>query len=205
MKFLTDDSILLLGGGVAAILASLWQDTFPGLKVYAYGCPCVGPIDSEPVTSDSIVSVVSEGDPFSRLSLGHLADATSLLSKLCEDRGLRELILNNTKTEIEELEDNDLRWCMKTMDNLKKHMTAEKFYPPGRVLYMRGDLFGSGSNIDDIRLDEVDSSITFDALRWHPRMFDLSLHIPHRYEVLLSRIWEKYKHKKDRNERDAEY
>lgn len=31
-----------LGAGTAAVLGTLWQDTFPGLVVFAYGSPCVG-------------------------------------------------------------------------------------------------------------------------------------------------------------------
>jgi len=62
-----------LGGGTAAVLGTLWKNTFPSLKVYAYGCPCVGPLGSDPTSNDSIVSVVGDGDPFSCLSLGHLA------------------------------------------------------------------------------------------------------------------------------------
>jgi hypothetical protein len=178
------------GGGVAAILATLWGETFPNLKVYAYGCPCVGPINFEPAMSNSIVSVVGEGDPFSCLSLGHLADASVALSRLCEDKDLRESILNHTKAELGALDEIELRWCIRTMSALQRDMKVEKFYPPGRVLYMKGDLFGS---IDEVTLYEVDQQLTFGSLRWHPRMFDLSLHIPHRYETLLSRIWEKAK------------
>ena len=43
-----------LGGGAAAVLGTMWQDTFPGLIVYSYGSPCVGPIDSNPTLNDSI-------------------------------------------------------------------------------------------------------------------------------------------------------
>ncbi len=43
-----------LGGGAAAVLGTMWQDTFPGLVVYSYGSPCVGPIDSNPTLNDSI-------------------------------------------------------------------------------------------------------------------------------------------------------
>jgi hypothetical protein len=178
------------GGGVAAILATLWRETFPNLKVYAYGCPCVGPLSHEPAISNSIVSVVGENDPFSRLSLGHLADASLILSKLCEDKHLRESILNNTKSELDEFDEKELRWCIQAMLSLEEDSKAEKLYPPGKVLYMKGNLFG---NVDNVTLYEVDQEVTFKSLRWHPRMFDLSLHVPHRYETLLSRMWEKVK------------
>ena len=66
-------------------------------------------------------------------------------------------------------------------------LKAEKFYPPGRVLQMKGSYFGPVT--DDVTLTEVSQENAFRDLRSHPRMFDLSLHVPHRYEVLLARIW----------------
>jgi hypothetical protein len=186
-----------LGGGVAAVLGTYWSDTFPGLNVYAYGCPCVGPLDSYPTINESIISVVGEGDPFSSLSLGHLAAISSALSKLCEDDNLRSEILNRTKSNVDEMTDEDLRWCINTLESLSvqsssyndTEFTTEKFYPPGRVLHMRGNLFGT--NVEEVTLTEVKPEEVFRDLKLHPRMFDLSLHIPHRYEVLLARIWSK--------------
>ncbi len=125
-----------LGGGVAAVLGTLWRDTFPGLNVYAYGCPCVGPIGTYPTNlNESIISVVGDGDPFSSLSLGHLADISAALSKLCEDDELRSEIFNRTKTKnIDEMSDDDLSWCTTTLQSLQSFdTTTEKFYPPGRV------------------------------------------------------------------------
>ena len=175
-----------LGGGVAAIIGSMWRDTFPGVRVYAFGCPCVGPTDAHPFdSSDSITCVVGEGDPFSCLSLGHLADASLALSTLCEDETLREAILNNTSSDVEDLDELQLKWCIDTLGTLESKLNAEKFYPPGRVLYMKGNLFG---DFDKVTLNEIQQESTFRSLRFHPRMFDLSLHIPHRYEVLLSRL-----------------
>lgn len=175
-----------LGGGVAAVLGSMWRDTFPGVKVYAFGCPCVGPIDFHPYQSDAITCVVGEGDPFSCLSLGHLADASLVLSKLCRDDELRNAILTRLKRGVKQLDETDVRWCRDIMKELETEMQSEKFYPPGRVLFMRGNLFGG---IDEVVLREINQESEFRHLRFHPRMFDLSLHIPHRYEVLLARIW----------------
>mmetsp|Transcript_12159 Transcript_12159/g.22780 ORF Transcript_12159/g.22780 Transcript_12159/m.22780 type:complete len:357 (-) Transcript_12159:83-1153(-) len=175
-----------LGGGVAAVLGSLWRDTFPGVKVYAFGCPCVGPADVHPYQSDAITCVVGEDDPFSCLSLGHLADASLALSKLCQDSELRNSILNITKKGVNNLNEPELKWCVETMKALEADMQSEKFYPPGRVLYMRGDFSG---NIDEIMLREVNQESVFRHLRFHRRMFDLSLHVPHRYEILLARMW----------------
>jgi hypothetical protein len=164
----------------------MWHETFPGVKVYAFGCPCVGPVDYHPYQSAFITCVVGEGDPFSCLSLGHLADASLALSKLCMDHELRNAILKRTKKAINQLEDPEIQWCIKIMKELEADMKSEKFYPPGRVLFMRGNLFGS---IDAVTLTEINQESAFRHLRFHPRMFDLSLHVPHRYEVLLTRIW----------------
>jgi hypothetical protein len=180
-----------LGGAVAAILGSIWRETFPGLKVYAFGCPCVGPIDAYPTLDNSIVSIVGENDPFSCLSLGHLADASAILARLCETQELRDAILNYTKVDVEIMDESAVGWCRKTMKSLESLQTSEKLYPPGRILYMKGNLFG---DIDEVSLSEASrEDLAFSQLKFHPRMFDLSLHIPHRYETLLSRIWKHVK------------
>jgi len=171
-----------LGGGIAAVLGTLWQDVFPGLVVYSYGCPCVGPLNVQPTTNKSIVSVVGEGDPFSCLSLGHLLDISSALSVLCEDHDLRNDIL--TRTQSENISDKDMQWLMEKMEALQMTMTAEKHYPAGRILYMRGNLFGRN---ECVTLKVVPQS-TFKYLNLHHRMFDLSRHIPHRYEGVLRRL-----------------
>ena len=184
-----------LGGGVASILGTFWKHTFPGTLTYAYGCPCVAPLNAYPTIDESVISVVGEGDPFSCLSLGHLADVTNAISQLCEDPELRDKILNRTKdTKIEEMSEDDITWCKHTLELLSPLSTengngisTEKFYPPGRVLHMKGNLFSS--DLGEVSITEVQSEDVFRHLKLHPRMFDLSLHIPHRYEVLLTRIW----------------
>jgi len=173
-----------LGGGTAAVLGTMWQDTFPGVVVYAYGSPCVGPLDAQPTINKSIISVVGEGDPFSCLSLGHLADISSTLSELCEDHDLRNEILSRTQSDITNMIDKDLKWSVDRMESLRARMTAEKFYPPGRIFQMGGNLFSSS---DNITLREVTQN-TFQDLKLHPRMLDLSQHIPHRYEGVLNRL-----------------
>ena len=177
-----------LGGGTAAVLGSLWMNLFPGLTVFAYGCPCVGPLESHPTINDSIISVVGVGDPFSCLSLGHLAEVTSTLSKLCENHDLRNTVLEKTQSDIEGMNKKDLVWSFNLMSSLRGETVAEKFYPPGRILYMGGNQFGGD---DEITLKEVTQE-HFTDLRLHPRMFDLSRHVPHRYEAVLRRLWSNF-------------
>ena len=173
-----------LGGGTAAVLANIWEDTFPGLMVFGYGVPCVAPIGACPTTNQNIISVVGEDDPFSCLSLGHLADISAAISKICEDSQLRNDILLRTQSYRDKyINDENLSWCFETMTTLRKEvMNAEKLYPPGRVLLMGGNLFG---NNDDVTLKEVKHE-NFKELTIHARMFDLSRHLPHRYETVLS-------------------
>jgi len=181
-----------LGGGTAAVLGTMWQNTFPGVVVYAYGSPCVGPLDAQPTINKSIISVVGEGDPFSCLSIGHVADISSVLSELCEDHSLRNEILGRTRSDVVNMSDEDVNWSIDKMKVLRRGVdirmheagSAEKFYPPGRILYMEGNLF---SNSENITLREVTQS-KFQSLRLHHRMLDFSQHIPHRYEGVLSRI-----------------
>ena len=256
-----------LGGGVAAILGTMWQYTFPGVKVYAYGCPCVGPKpdddnDNSNNEASMIVSVVGEGDPFSTLSLGHLADLSVALSQLCEDETLRNEILSKTQgyysstttTSQSQNDDNNhdmssnntttnnnntsttatsattttkenLKWCFDTYQSIQSHLTNEKLYPPGRILYMsvrsqsRNMSNGHSSSSEDdgndhdlnrsygrsslglfwggrslstsslsskeqVTLTEVNAN-QFDYLMLHPGMFDVSRHVPNRYESAL--------------------
>lgn len=186
-----------LGAGTAAVLGTIWRDTFPGLIVYAYGCPCVSPDDAYPTLDyDSITSIVGEGDPFSCLSLGHLADASAAIAELCEDEGLRDEILRRTATTTpkngkKKIEDDassaaeNLIWCRRAMERLRERMTGEKLYPPGRILRMGGATFGDGGGVT---LREVPTS-EFRDLTFHPRMLDLSRHIPNRYEAALRSLW----------------
>lgn len=174
-----------LGGGAAAVLGTMWQDTFPGLVVYSYGSPCVGPIDSNPTLNDSIISVISEGDPFATLSLGHIADITNAISQLCENEILRNEILSRASPKIAEIEESDLQWCHEQMELLRNTLTAEKFYPPGRLLLLK--------KIDDDTSDEIllhdTTQDRFQQMKLSTKMFDISRHIPTRYEDLLYKLW----------------
>ena len=98
------------------------------------GCPCVGPIGACPTINRNIISVVGENDPFSCLSLGHLADLSAAISKICEDYELRnEILLRTQSYNDEDLHDEDLSWCHETMEALRSEvMNAEKLFPPGK-------------------------------------------------------------------------
>ena len=185
-----------LGGGIASVLGSMWRETFPNMTVIAYGCPCVGPIGTEPTSNEHIISIVAEGDPFSCLSIGHLADLSTALSRLCDNTPMRDDILKR-KGAIQRMSDDDLKWSTDALDWLKReYMRSDKLYPPGQIMLLKGSslsiLAGSGK---DITLKQTTAE-RFRFLKVHARMLDLSRHIPTRYESALEKIWEQHNTKK---------
>jgi len=182
-----------LGGGIASVLGSMWKEVFPNMKTIAYGCPCVGPKELDPLLNRHIISIVAEGDPFSCLSIGHLADLSTALSRLCDNKAMRDDILKR-KGAIDRMSHDDLKWSADALDWLQReHMRSDKLYPPGRILLLRGSslsiLAGTGK---DITLHETTAD-RFRSLKVHARMLDLSRHIPTRYESALEKIWEQHK------------
>jgi hypothetical protein len=133
-----------LGGGCAALLGTLLERRYPDLQVYIFGAPCVAPENAK--LHPNIVSVVLEGDPFSCLSLGHVADVSTGLARLCEDPLLRNDILLRSSTAGSSMSDSDVKWCCSVMAMLRKLMTAEKLFPPGRIL-----LLSSGKKVSKRR------------------------------------------------------
>ena len=144
-----------------------------------------------------IISIVGSGDPFARISLGHLADMTKLISKLCQDKGMRDEILKRTTGKVDA---DDYTWCANVMIFLRKLCDSEKLLPPGNILQLSGPILevqqtmpAAGNNArgngrdTTAKLKSVDS-MRFNELKLHARMFDVSLHIPLRYEMLLRRL-----------------
>ena len=131
------------------------------------------------------VSVISEGDPFATLSLGHVADLSNAISQLCENETLRNEILSRASPKVSEINENDLQWCHEQMELLRNTFTAEKFYPPGRLLLMKET---KDDTSDEILLHDTTQD-TFQEMKLSPKMFDISRHIPTRYENLLCKLW----------------
>lgn len=177
-------------------VAAMWKQRFNGrVRSIGYGNPCVFPLN---ITDnfDNIITVMGSGDPFSSISLGHLADLTKALSKLCQDRGFRSEILERTGGKLianaKDMSKEDHDWCVNSMDAIRVSMDSEKLLPPGQIYHMSGPLIefqpnkGSSSG-DAAMLKPVDAKI-FNELKVHARMFDVSLHIPARYEMILKRL-----------------
>lgn len=164
-----------LGGSVAAILGQIWSDYFRGVTVYTYGPACVAPMND--MNSDKIVSVLLEGDPFSSVSLGHVADTSRALAYLCDEDDLRTAILTVTDGPLDSLDKEDLQWCSDKMEDIRKHMTGEKMYPPGRLLFLSDPEGKKGPPV----IQEIPPN-EFDELKISARMFDLSRHVPRVYQ-----------------------
>ncbi len=87
---------------------------------YGYGMPCVFPIDDG---EDQILSLIAEGDPFSVISLGHVADVTKALSQLCQDKRFRDEILQRTRfgklSTLRDIPESDLIFSVNAMNCLR--------------------------------------------------------------------------------------
>ena len=187
-----------LGGGVAAIIAAMWQRRFRNrVRSIGYGNPCVFPLNLTRVF-DNVITVECCGDPFATISLGHLADSTKAISKLCHDKELRDGILKRLG-DSQNISRDDFEWCSNAMMFLRRQMDSEKLYPPGTIYKVSGPLLDfQSSSFDEntnngpeegvaAMLTSIDA-IEFNELKLHARMFDVSRHIPIRYEMLLRRL-----------------
>ena len=189
-----------LGGGVASIITAMWHRRFQNrIRAIAYASPCTFPLNNTKVFDSTITSIVGSGDPFARFSLGHLADLTKTIAKLCQDTGLRDEILKRTTGKVDA---DDHIWCTNVMIFLRKLYDSEKLVPPGKILRLSGPLLevhqtisaaGNKSRGIHAGSDTIASLVSveptrFNELKLHPRMFDVSLHIPLRYETLLRRL-----------------
>lgn len=155
------------------------------------------PLNNTRAFESVCISVMGERDPFATISLGHIADISKALSKLCQDKGFRDEILRRTGlgllvNPLDTAADN-YEWCASAMVALRKQMDSEKLLPPGQILHMTGPLIDlsdfqtDGNNSSRIGLKSVDVT-NFNELKLHARMLDVSFHIPLRYETILRRL-----------------
>lgn len=195
-----DYSLLLvghsLGGSAAAVLGTLWAERFPrsNVAVYAYGPACVFPESfHDDYKGANIVSVLLDGDPFSCLSLGHVADVSGALDYLCEDTDLRKQIVVHTSDKLKHISSRDLEWCSRSMADIKRGLTlTEKLYPPGKLLFVHKKC-KHNSKQADCSVQDVAPSF-FQYWKLGPRMFDLTRHSPKVYETSLRKAIARAKH-----------
>lgn len=178
-----------LGGSVAAILGNFWDKKFPDVTVFAYGAACVVPLKEQ--SKCKVYSVMNQGDPFSSLSLGHVADVSAALAHLCENPELRATILMRTDGAADQLELRDQLWCVEIRKKIEEKMVGEKLYPPGKLFYLWNPNTtpstrrkGGSTGSTGVAVTEVERTF-FNDLRLGPRMFDLSRHVPRLYEARL--------------------
>ena len=196
-----------MGGGVVSLLATFWEQRFNNTKTYLFGGPCVAPLDSHPTNCSSIINVVSEGDPFRCLSLGHVADISAAVAHFCENADLRRLALSRADEHLNDMSPSDLKFCFNTMEKLRSNVmnNPNKMLPPGRLFHVfrppretkgRGNdvIFGidsfdddddnNSNSVEDLVIHEVAPTF-FKELVLSPRMFDISRHLPSLYEDTL--------------------
>ena len=166
-----------LGAGTAAILGTIWRDTFPGVRVFAYGSPCIAPKGNMPTTNGDIVSVVHTGDPFATLSVGHVADVVAGVGYLAGREEVRGRVAEGLRV------GGDDRYLENVMGDIRREaMVNEKCYPPGEV-YEMGEVEGEVElwKVGRDRWGEM-------VLRYN--ILDIPKHVPFLYEDLLKR-WNK--------------
>ena len=184
-----------LGGSVAAILGTLWADKFgfANISVFAFGAACVFPLDDSSRELEEkglkIFTVLLDGDPFSSLSLGHVAEVIFALDYLCQDPELRSTVLMRTDGTTEQLDERDLEWCSQRMEEIRDQAASEKLFPPGRLIFLPYKKKGH----DKRKIREVSPSF---FQYWVPG-FDLSRHVPRLYEAKLKQaLAASYRHPK---------
>ena len=195
-----------MGGGVVSLLATFWEERFNSIKTYLFGGPCVAPLDSHPTNCSNIINVISEGDPFRCLSLGHVADISAAVAYFCENADLRRLALSRADEHLDDMSPSDLKFCFKTMEKLRNNVmnNPNKMLPPGRLFHVfrpPRESKGPGGNeiivgidsfddddsinsVEDLVIHEVGPKF-FKELVLSPRMFDISRHLPSLYEDTL--------------------
>ncbi|CAJ1952989.1 unnamed protein product [Cylindrotheca closterium] len=193
-----------MGGSAAAVLGTLWAERFQhaNVTVYAYGPACVFPESfHDNYKGANIVSMLLDGDPFSCLSLGHVADVSGVLDYLCEDTDMRRLVVAHTEEPLKRIRSQDLEWCSRTMADIKRGLClTEKLYPPGQLLFIHKKK-SKYSKQADWSVHEVPPSF-FQYWKLGPRMFDLTRHSPKVYETTLRKSIGRAKHHTTTNAKD---
>jgi len=194
-----------MGGGVAALLGALWRKRYP-VSVFVYGPPCLAPLHANPPTGPggglNIISTVVEGDPFGCISLGHIAELSVALDRLCADARLRERVLQSTmfrKGGDRGKKRQDAWWLVHTLRYLHANSTGEKHYPPGRLLLLKQSRNrgspqrqtpGESSREKDMWTIGDVKHTHFGHFQVRPSMLDLGKHMPSLYEEALSAVSE---------------
>eukprot|EP00217_Crustomastix_stigmatica_P012788 CAMPEP_0183797628 /NCGR_PEP_ID=MMETSP0803_2-20130417/16442_1 /TAXON_ID=195967 /ORGANISM="Crustomastix stigmata, Strain CCMP3273" /LENGTH=573 /DNA_ID=CAMNT_0026042301 /DNA_START=93 /DNA_END=1814 /DNA_ORIENTATION=+ len=124
-----------LGGGVAALLALLWRERWPGVHAFAFGAPCVCDLPLSLALEPHVTSVCMGDDVVNRLGLGTIRDTRDAAIALASDNEvlMRCWGLGGSPPAGEEEE----QWLQSVVNGLCATMQDDtKLYPPGAVFWL---------------------------------------------------------------------
>lgn len=169
-----------MGGGVAAILGSMWKQRFENrVKSITYGCPRFFLADDD--NYDNVVSVVHEDDPLINFCFGNLISVRDAAWELYLDKHFRAEILKRTSLMLKcnTISEEDYAWCRKARSSLSQ---VSNEVVPGTIRLLTNDEhFLSLSTFHPDEFKQWD-------LHFHPKTLDFSPHYTTRYQADLQRI-----------------
>lgn len=169
-----------LGGGVAAILASMWKQRFKNrVRSITYGCPRVFPIADD--NYDNVVSVVHEDDPLMSVCVGNAMAVRDAVLELCLDKQFQAEIIKRTSLmlKISTISMEDYIWCRKARSSLSQESNE---VVPGKIRLLTNDKqFLSFSTF------HPDESKQW-GFQLHPKTLDFSSHLPKTFQANLRNL-----------------
>jgi hypothetical protein len=169
-----------MGGGVAAILGSMWKQRFENrVKSITYGCPRVFPMADD--NYDNVVSVVHEDDPLMSICISNVIAVRDALLELCLDKRFQAEILKRTSLMLkcDTISGEDYAWCRKARSSLSQ---VSNEVVPGTIRLLTNDeQFLSLSTFHPDELKQWDFQL-------HPKTLDFSSHLPKTFQANLQRI-----------------
>ena len=168
-----------MGGGVAAILGSMWKQRFKNrVKSITYGCPRYFSADDD--NYDNVVSVVHEDDPLMRSCFGNYIAVRDAVWELRLDKHFQAEIMQRTSLMLKSstISKEDYIWCRKARSSLSQ---VSNEVVPGTVRLLCNDGHFRGTRFHPDEFKQWD-------LHLHPKTLDFSPHYTTRYQADLQRI-----------------
>ena len=165
-----------MGGGVAAILGSMWKQRFNRVRSITYGCPRVFPIADE--NYDNVVSVVHEDDPLMSICVGNVVAVRDAVLELCLDKNFQAEIMQRTSLMLKSstISMEDYIWCRKARSSLSQ---VSNEVVPGKIQLLTND-----KQFLSLSTFHPDKSKQWD-LHLHPKTLDFSSHLPKTFQANL--------------------
>lgn len=168
-----------MGGGVAAILGSMWKQRFKNrVRSITYGCPRVFPMADD--NYDNVVSVVHEDDPLMSICVRNVIAVRDALLELCLDKNFQAEILKRTSLMLKcnTISEEDYAWCRKARSSLSQ---VSNEVVPGKIRMLCNDGHFRGTLFHPTDLKQWDFQL-------HPKTLDFSSHLPKTFQANLQRI-----------------